>query len=281
MTRRTQFAAALMVIAVGAMGQARPADPLTEARRLYNAQQYDEAAESAKTARAIPALANAASVVYARAHLERYRHSSDAAALDEARRALAVVDAATLAPRDRVELFIALGLALYLDAGDSAQDRYTAAAELFERALAQADLLDARSRDLLFEWWALSLDRQAQQGPESDRRALYERVLTGAATEHARPDGSLSATYWVAAAARGVDDLPRALGAAIAGWIYAGSFGERGDALRTDLDALVTQVILPERARQLAAGADPRPAFDLLKVQWEQTKEKWTRAEAP
>ena len=67
----------------------------------------------------------------------------------------------------------------------------------------------------------------------------------------------MSATYWLAAGARGIDDLPRALGAAVAGWVRAGTFGARGEALRDDLDRLIVQVILPERAQQLAFGADP------------------------
>src|SRR6185369_1788979 len=117
------------------------------------------------------------------------------------------VSAIALEPRDQVELQIAIGVSLYLDDEGALGDRFSAAAEAFERALGRASLLDARSRDLLFEWWAGSLDRQAQQGPESGRRNIYERVLAAAEKELATDPAAASASYWLAAAARGTDDL--------------------------------------------------------------------------
>jgi hypothetical protein len=180
-----------------------------------------------------------------------------------------------LEPRDRTELAVAFGLTLYLDDRNTLGDRFSAAAEQFEVALGQVGILDERARDLLFDWWAASLDRQAQQGPETGRRVIYQRVLTGAEHELASHPGSLSAPYWLAASARGVDDLTRAAGAAIAGWIRAGSFGPRGSGLRADLDRLMRQVILPERARELVPASDPRPALALLQEQWEEIKAQW------
>jgi hypothetical protein len=268
-------AAALALSALLSLGQSKPPDLLTQARHLYNQQQYDEAIRRAADAIALPALADPAAVVLARAHLERYRVTADVADLVAARDALKNVDASRLSPRDHVEYLIALGESLYLDDQAPLDDRYSAAAEEFELALRHAEPHDADARDRLFDWRALSVDRQAQQGPETERRPLYERVLRGAEAELARSPVALSAAYWLAASARGVDDLPRAVGAAVAGWVHAGSLGPRGAALREDLDRLMVQVILPERAQQLAFGVDPRPVLADLLRQWEQLKEKW------
>jgi hypothetical protein len=253
------------------------ADPLEQARIAYNEARYADAVELAAEARRLPSGGDAAAVVFARAHLEQFRLNADRTNLGAAREALRAVKATSLGARDRVELLIALGVALYLDDEHNFDDRFSAAAEQFEVALRHAAVLDAPSRDLLFDWWAGSLDRQAQQGPESDPFALYTRILDRAHEELARDDGSMAASYWVAAAARGASDLPRAVGAAIAGWIRAGTLGERGQALRQDLDRLMLQVILPERARELATDSDPRPTLALLEEQWAQVKTKWSQ----
>ncbi len=264
--------------AARANAQTPAPDVMEQARIAYNQQRYPDAIRLADEARQMPKFADVGSVVFARAHLERFRQSFDRDELVAAREALRGVDATTLVPRDRVEMLIALGQSLYLDDEHSLDDRFSAAAEQFEIALTQADLLDARGRDLLFDWWAGSLDRQAQQGPETDRLALYRRILERAEQELARHEESASATYWLAAAARGVNDLPRAVGAAMAGWIRAvAALGPRGADLQQDLDRLMMQVILPERARELATDADPRPTLALLEVQWAQLKQKWTK----
>jgi hypothetical protein len=267
----------LLTLALAAsMAQTRPPDALvTQARRLYNEQQYEEAIRIASQARLVPALASAAAVVFARAHLESYRVDLEPVHLDEARAALGDTDVSALAPLDRVEFAIALGALIYLDDTYMFDDRYAAAAEQFEVALGRADLLDAPGRDHLFEWWASSLDRQAQLGPESERRVAYTRILRRAEEELARDTAATSASYWLAAGARGTDDLPRAWGAAVAGWVRAASLGPRGTALREDLDRLVVQVILPERALQLASGGDPKPVLASLEAQWQAIKERW------
>ena len=275
--RVTSVTVGLFLVATAAFAQAPAADPLAEARRLYNERRYEEAAKAAADARTRPELAPAASVVYARSLLERYRETTERAAIDQAREALTAVDLARLGRRDAVEYVIGLGLTLYLDDQFSLGDRFSAAAAQFELALTFADVLDEQSRDALFEWWAMSLDNQAQQGPESGRQDVYARILAGAEREIAISDKSVSAAFWLAAAARGVEDLPRALGAATAAWIRAGSMGTAGANLRNDLNTLVVDVILPERARQLAPNIDPRPALSFLSAQWEELKKKWER----
>jgi len=257
------------------MGQAKLPDSLTEARRLYNAQKFDEAITRAAEAELSAPQAQAARVVLARARLERFRLSSDAGDLTEARTVIRRIDASKLAPRDEVEYVVALGELFFLDDQSAFDDRYSAAAEQFEIALGRTELLDAASRDLLFEWWALSLDHQAQLGPEFGRRSVYERIVARAEGELARDTRAASAAYWLAAGACGMDDFSRAWGAAVAAWVRAGSLGPRGATLRDDLDRLVMHMVLPERARQLAAGADARPALQSLQTQWTQIKEMW------
>src|SRR6185295_2361747 len=127
-----------------------------------------------------------------------------------------------------------------------------------------------------------ALDRQAQLGPESERRPLYARILKRVEDDLKNDDTSAVAWFWLVAASRGADELERAWAAAQAGWVRAPALGPRGETLRADLDRLVTQVIVPERARQLAsstasAPADPRPAMALLQSQWEELKKKWQR----
>ncbi len=275
--RVTGLTVGVLLLAMAASAQVPAADPLAEARRLYNERRYDEAAKAAADARTRPELASAASVVYARSLLEIYRATTERAAIDQAREALSSVDLARLGRRDAVEYVIGLGLTLFRDDQFNLGDRFSAAAAQFELALTFADVLDEQSRDALFEWWALSLHNQAQQGPEDGRRNVYARILTGAEREIAISDKSASAAFWLAAAARGVEDLPRALGAATAAWIRAGSMGTAGVKLRDDLNTLVVDVILPERARQLAPNIDPEPALSFLISQWQELKKKWER----
>src|SRR5262249_20768489 len=173
----------------------------------------EEAIQAASEARKIPATADGAAIVFARAHLELFRNNREAGDLADARDALAHIDMATLADRDRAELVVGLGELLYLDG--CLEGCYTAAAEMFELALAREGMLDPSARDLVFEWWAGALDRQAQLGIAAERKPLYQRIFAKSEAELARNNLSVSATYWLAAAARGVEDYERAWGAAI------------------------------------------------------------------
>ena len=182
---------------------------------------------------------------------------------------LTAVNDAKLSPREHMELVVGLGETLYFDS------RLTAAAEFFEVALAHLDLLEPQARDLLFEWWAGALGQQAELGPEVERRPLYARILARAEEELRRDDRSAMASYWLAAAARGTNDLDRAWGAAMAGWVRAPLTGPGGAKLRTDLDRFVTLILIPERARQLTGSGDPRAAAAQLIQQWEELKMKY------
>ncbi|HUL73233.1 MAG TPA: hypothetical protein VLT86_09030 [Vicinamibacterales bacterium] len=252
-------------------------DALIRARTAYNAHRYDEAIAAADEARNAPDLADEAAVVLARARLERYHASDpehrDASDLDAARDALKAISVDRLAARDYVDYLVGLGESLFYEQ----PPRYGAAAETFALALARAGTAAPDLREPLFEWWAQALDREAQFEPESGRKPLYERILRRAEDELARDDRSVVAMYWVAAAARGADDPERALGAAISAWIRAGTLGSRGETLRTDLDRLVTDAILPERARQLTPVGDAQSALVLLRAQWAELKKRWAK----
>jgi hypothetical protein len=263
--------AALLLAILFSQAQTAPPDPLHQARALYNAERFAEAAALAEQARQVPALANAAAVVLARAHLEQYRQTGVMDALQAGLDALRAVNPGALAPRDYVEFLLGLGEAVYLDD----PPRYAAAAEFFQDALDRSDVLEPGARELVFAWWAGSLDRQAQFAPEAERGPVYERLLAGAERERQRDDHSATAWYWLVVGARGTGDLERAIGLAVAAWIRAPHFGPRGGALRIDLDRLVTEVVLPDRARQLTPGGDPRPELDLLRTQWEDLKKAW------
>jgi tetratricopeptide (TPR) repeat protein len=264
------------------LAQAPIKDPLQRARTFYNAGRYTEAIEAATEARRVPAVAAAADIVRARSYLERFR-----AALAEgrqapvdlltARDALKGIDPARLTPRDRADFFTGVGQSLYLEDQAGGPPLYGAAAEMFDLAMANLGDQGRAERELLIEWWAGALDRQAQLAPDSERRGIYLRVMRRAEEELSRRELSAAALYWVAAAARGADDIERAWGAAVAAWIRAPQLGAEGAKLRDDLDRLVTHAILPERARQMTPAALSRAQLSVLIQQWEDLKQKWIK----
>ncbi len=256
--------------------QAQAADPLTQARKAYNDRQFELAIRAAEQASKQPDLANAAAVLLGRAYLERFRTASNPADLQSARRVFARVRPDDLSPSDRTDLFVGLGVALYLD--DCAGLCLGAAAEFFDLALVAGGSPDAASRETVFEWWATSLDRQAQFAPEDGRAQIYRRILERAEAERLRDINSASAAYWIAAGARGIGDFNRAWGAAAAGWVRGRYLGARGEALRRDLHTFVYDVLLPERAKQLVPDADPRPQLEQLRKEWAELTEKYRQA---
>jgi hypothetical protein len=249
---------------------------LTRARQAYNLAQYDQAIAAGSDARQAPALAAAASLVIGRAHLERFRLTSDGADLTAAHQMLGGIDPAALRPPDQRDLTIGLGLTVFFEG------RPGAAAELLEVALAApADVAtDARAREKLFDWWATAVDRAAQLAPDAGRVRYYERILARTEIEMARDPASYAAGYWMAAAARGAGEFDRAWDAAIAAWIRArtapplgNTRDARGDA-RLALDLLMTTAIIPERARAIDARA-VQPLVAAMLAEWEQIKGSW------
>ena len=254
---------------IGSMAQLPTPDALTRARQAYNVRKYDEAIGAAREAQRAAATASAARVVLGRALLDRGRASADGLAdFEAARRAFAEVQPDQLSARDRVDFLVGLGVSLFEER--CAEGCFSGAAEFFGQALDRASSVGA-DREAIFEWWASAIDHQAMAAEEVDRVALYRRLLTRAETERTANEHSASAAYWVAAGARGAGDFDRAMGAAVAGWIQARYLGARGEKLRTSLNELVRDVLLPERARALVPQ-DPRPMLDQLVSQWDALK---------
>ncbi len=265
--RRTA-AAALLAAALAGSASAQP-DAVARARLLYNERKYDAAIAAATIVRKVPAFADAGSLVLARAYLERYRQSADNADLVAARDALRDIHPALLTPRDRVDYLVGLGEALFLD------EEFGAAAEVFGSAVESAGQTEPQMKDQVLDWWASALDRQAYAGATDDRAWIYDRILERMGDELRADPASGVAAYWIAAAARGAGDLDRAWSAAVAGWVRAPLTRDHGAALRADLDRLVVQAIIPERARELADGPERERAAASMRAEWEALKRKW------
>jgi len=246
------------------------ADALSDARRLYNQGQYDAAEQAARDAARTPAMAEGARVVLGRIQLERYRRTPAAADLSGAIATLRAVDTRHLDTRERIELAIGFAEALYL------QDRFGAAALLFESVLDDSEALGPPSHERVLDWWATAVDRQAQGRPVGEREEIYGRVSARMAAEIAKDAGSTPAGYWLAASARGSGDPERALDEATAAWVRAALARDGGVALRTDLDRLVKEGILPDRAARLQVR-DHNQALVGMIGEWEAFKSAWTR----
>jgi hypothetical protein len=259
--------AAALLAALAAPLLATRAD-LARARTLYNQRQFDEAIEAATEARKTPETQDAAEVVLARAHLERYRERVDPADLGAAREALGNVRAEALEPRDRVEFLLAVGQALFLE------DDFGASARVFESGLDAALAVNAALRESMLDWWASAIERSAAAGDRAHRETLFSELSERMAGELARDPGSAAAGYWFVVATRGMGQPLAAWDAAIASWARARLAGARSATLRADLDKLVVQGIIPDRVKSLPE-ADRAAAESQFRADWELVKERW------
>ena len=262
----TTLVAGLLWLAVPARAAEHPA--LALARTLYNAADYDGAIAAATIARTDLASADAAALVTGRARLERHRLRADPADLTAARDALATARAPQLSPRDQLDLLVGLGQSLYLG------NAYGSAAEVFDTALGRGSLLLPRDRLMLLDWWATALDREAQQRPADGRPPVYRRIAERMEEELRQDPGSAPSNYWLAAATRGAGDLDRGWDAAIAGWVRAQLSPDTSVKLRGDLDRLVTEALIPERART-RPQREQADAATALGTQWALLKQQW------
>ena len=265
-----RWSAALTLLAVALWAPLQAADAIGEARRLYNLGQYEAAERAARDASLTPATADAARIVLGRIRLERFRQSASPTDLAAARESLRDVDPRQLDGRERVELTIGLAEALYLE------DRFGAAADLFETVLDRSTVLGALAHERVLDWWATALDRHAQSRQPEEREPVYERILRRVHAEAAEDPGSTAAGYWLAASTRGSGDLDGAWNAALAGWVRAPLAHDRGAALRADLDRLVVQAIIPERAARLQLR-DSKQAQAGMLSEWEAFKSGWSK----
>ena len=264
--RSLWLCAAALLLAGSAVAAEPPA--LARARTLYNAADYDAAIAAAGEALAVPGASDAAGLVRARAHLERFRHIADASDLSAARDALNAIRPASLSPRDQLDLLVGLGQSLYLG------DLFGPAAELFDSAIQRATMLAPRDRELLLDWWATALDREAQGSP-SDRRVRLCAQLAARMEEELRRDpGIAAANYWRAVARRGAGDIDGAWDAAVAAWVRAPFGAATAAALRADIDRLVTEALIVERARAHPTS-EQDAAAEGLRAQWESIKSQY------
>ncbi len=261
---RLALACLLLALASPALAEEPPA--LARARTLYNAADYAGAISAAAEARQEPEFADAAALVIGRSHLEEYRLRAAPPDLAAARAALGSIRPVRLTARDQVDLIIGLGQALFLG------EMFAPAAELFETALRRAVVLGQGDRRVLLDWWATSLDREAQTRTPERRGQLYERISERMGEELRDEPGSPVANYWLAVAARGEGDSDQAWAAAVAGWVRSSLAPGTMQGLRADLDRLVLQAIIPERARTRPVREEAEAA---LRAEWDAVKEQW------
>ena len=256
-----------LAMLVGVPAGAAAAEPpaLVKARTLYNAGDYEGAIAAAGEVRTGDWV-DAARLVAARSHLEKFRRDSQPADLEAGREALKSVRAPSLMPRDHVDLLVGLGQSLYLT------EQFGAAASLFDNALAQAFLLNRQDRLQLLDWWATAVDRSAQARPAERRAPEFASILDRMEDELRRDATNPVANYWIAVAARSAGDVDRAWDAAFAAVLRSQLMADGAAQLRADLDRLMTQAIIPERARLHKGVPD---AARVMREQWEQLKEQW------
>ena len=256
----------LAMVAIDALAQTGRAD-LARARTAYNARDFDTAIAAATAARTAGETADAGAIVLARALLERYRERADPADLSAARQVLGTVRTSLLDERDRIELLLAMGEALFLE------DDFGAAAEVLESGLWRA-AIDPELAESMLEWWGSAIERQASAAAPEDRKKHFARLAERMKTALLKRPSSPAASYWMVVALRGTGELDRAWDAAVAAWVRARLAGDRSPSLRADVDRLVLKGIIPDRVAHIAQ--DQRGAAESqLRAEWELVKERW------
>ena len=263
------FLLSACALALAAAPLAAQSDPLARARALYNQRQFTAAIAAADEARLVSARADSADLIAARAYLEEFRESADAADLQNARDRLRRITAGHLSTKERSELVIGLGESLYLD------DATGAAAAMFDTLLATPprapNALGPEARDRVLDWWASALDHEARPRPAAEQQAIYQRIRQRMRTELGTTPASTAASYWLAASTLALGDPQAAWDEALAGWLRAPLAADQGAALRGDLDRLVQRAIIPERSKLIAQSTDAG------KAEWEAFKDKWEK----
>lgn len=263
----SQGVGCLLAAAAGVGLCAEGGDLVARARALYNQSRWAEAIAAADQARLDRMRADSADLIAARAYLERFREQQADEDLVRARERLSRLDPSRFTPREQTEYLVGLGETLYLE------ESYGAAAVVFESVLEPGGAAGPADRERVLDWWATALDRDARPRNEFDRQAVYQRIRERMRIELGAAPDSTAAAYWLAAAARGAGDLQGAWDAAQAGWLRAPMAGPRGAALRADLERLVIEALVPERARAL--GQPPAA----LQQMWEEFKQRWGAGE--
>jgi hypothetical protein len=247
---------------------------LERARLHYNAGNFDAAIASAEGARRKAANAPASVLIIARSRLERFRLLANPEDLNAARTELIAINFRALSRQEMLEWQIGLGEALFLD------NLPGPASEMFRAVIPSARAqLSSSEIEKLIEWWATSISRVAESANGAARIDEYRELRTVCEGELDHEPASRAATYWIVAALRGTGELDRAWNAAIAGWIRASAM-PRADELRADLDRLVVQTIIPERAQartgQRLDAANTAAAIAMMTAEWRGVTGRWT-----
>jgi hypothetical protein len=246
---------------------------LERARAFYNEGHFDESIAAATAAMMKPAAAQSATLIAARARLERFRLTRDPQDLTAARSDLVSLNPLRLGAQEAIEWQIGLGTALFLD------EQPGPASEMFMNVISTArGRMPAPEFEKLLEWWAATLSRVAEALNGPARKEAYSAMQAAVREELDRNPLSRPATYWSVVARRGAGDLDGAWNAAVAGWIRAGAQQEAAD-FRADLDRFVTQTLIPERA-QLRTGQrmDAKATateIAALTEEWRALTERW------
>ncbi len=265
--------AALAVLLFACPAVAAAQSDLEKARALYNAGQLDASIAAAAVAKHKPAAASSATLISARARLERFRQTNDPNELIAARADLGSLNPAMLAPQEIIEWQVGLGTALFLD------NQPGPAAEMFITVLPTArGRLPAAELDKLLEWWASTLSRVAESQSGAARKEAYGSMLSAVRAELERNPLSRPTAYWLVVAARGAGDFEGAWNSAFTGWIRAGAQPD-GKQLRSDLDRFVTQTLIPERAQartgQRLDARVTQAEIAALSEQWRTLAQHW------
>ena len=266
--RMKRACAVVLAMLLGTTALLATREDLARARQLFNERRFDEAITAATAARKTPETADAAAIVLARAHLERYRQLADPADLGAARSALGGVGVERLGTPDRAEFLIALGGSLFLE------DDFGAAAEIFESAMEIAPAAGENARESVLDWYGSSMERWAAPYVTSRRAQMLARLVSRMEIEQAKNPGSRAASYWLAAGLRAQGELDRAWQAAIAAWVRAPIAGASALALRADVDRLVREGIIPDRGKEAPDG-EREGRETALRAEWELLKQKW------
>jgi hypothetical protein len=260
----------VVLVSLLAVGIAEAADPpaLVKGHSLYNAGDFEGAIQAVAPLERQPSTAGAAALLIGRCRLEQYRQNPDTNVLEAARVALSAVRADALAPRAQVELLVGMGQTLFFG------DVFGGAAELFDTALGRSELLSQRDRWALLDWWASSLDRQAQLLAPDRRPPIFDRIAARMELELQREPGNGPANYWLVVGARGRGDIVRAWDAAVAGWVRASLNPASAGTVRADIDRLMTEALAVELGRS-RGGPEPDDAIAATRADWELVKSQW------
>jgi len=241
--RKQWVVLAMWALVLLSPGPAAAQSELERARALYNEGLYDDAIAAAASAKSKTSAASSATLIAARARLERFRATRDPQDLAGARAELVSLNPRSLASQEAIEWQIGLGTALFLE------DQPGPASEMFTSVLPGARAkMSAAEFEKLVEWWAASLSRVAEALTGDARKVAYKSMQTDVREELDANPLSRPATYWLVVATRGTGDLDAAWNAAVAGWIRVGSQAD-ATQLRADLERFVTQTLIPERAQ--------------------------------